>query len=192
MPSYLARPNGQDLPLESRSRPVLSLLMPQVEQPTETVGTSLTARSRGRLQGYEGGQSGRQPIPIAGRPATAYIARRLTGPVQFLVRLLQVWGLSNSDARILLGYDEADQQTVDFILQGSASLRGRDARDRVASLIGIRALLQQLFRDENTEKLWLREPKESLYGKSPLGLMLEGSLENILVVRQWVERGAGL
>jgi hypothetical protein len=123
---------------------------------------------------------------------TAYQPRRLTGPAQFLVQLLDFWQLPISGACALLGYDLQEQEAVQSILSGATGLRSRDARDRVASLVKIRTLLSGLFRSVEKENEWLREPKELLGNKSPLDLMLEGSMEKLLTVRQFVEVMAGV
>lgn len=123
---------------------------------------------------------------------TVYQPRRLTGPAQFLVQLLDLWQLPISDACVLLGYDLQEREAVQLILSGATGLRSRDARDRVASLVRIRTLLSGLFRSVEKENEWLREPKELLGNKSPLDLMLEGSMEKLLTVRQFVEVMAGV
>jgi hypothetical protein len=123
---------------------------------------------------------------------TVYQPRRLTGPVQFLVKLLELWQLDDSGACALLGYDLQDKEAVQSILSGATGLRGRDARDRVASLVKIRTLLSALFRSIEKENEWLRAPKGPLDNRSPLDLMLEGSMEKLLTVRQFVEVTAGV
>ena len=77
------------------------------------------------------------------------------------------------------------------VLQGHATLRGRDAKDRIAHLFQIRRLLWALFRDKTVENEWLREPRAVLKGKTPMDLLVEGSMENLLLVREVVELAAG-
>lgn len=73
------------------------------------------------------------------------------------------------------------------VLQGYATLRGRDANDRIAHLFQIRKLLSALFQDEAVENEWLRETRDALQGKTPMNLLLEGSMENLLLVKEYVE-----
>ena len=80
---------------------------------------------------------------------------------------------------------------VNAVLQGYETLTGRDAKDRIAHLFQIRQLLSTLFRDEAVENEWLREPQDLLKGKVPMDLLLEGSMENLLLVREYVERVSG-
>lgn len=198
MPPSLSKPNGQDLPLARRQAPKFPAPLSQFAQPVDRPSGSALSGFPGfsivfdeRIQ-TTAQSSAFQPAVSRQNMPPVYEARRLTGPVQFFAELLKIWRLTNADARILLGFDEADQSRVDLLLRGLSSLRGRDAKDRIASLVRIRTLLKQLFRNEDTENLWLREPKSYLNKRSPLDLILEGSLENILIVRQWIERGAGL
>ena len=117
---------------------------------------------------------------------------RLTGPIQFLVSLLKTWGLNRTDAIPLLGMEEADWSYVSDLLSGHAVLRGRDLKYRIAYLFRIRKTLSALFRDEKVENDWLRERHDALDGRTPIDCMLEGSMENLLLVKEYVEAAAGL
>ena len=123
---------------------------------------------------------------------TGYTPGRVTGPVQFLARLLDLWQLDFSDACSLLGFEHGDSESVKQLFSGVASLRGRDRKDRIAILIRIRTLLAGLFQDINVENAWLREQNPDLNGRTPLQLLREGSMENLLTLRDLVERAAGL
>lgn len=136
-----------------------------------------------KLQVNEGERT-RAQLAISGQ-----LRGRLTGPVQFFTRLLEVWELDENAGAKLLGYEGVTQ--VRDLLSGAASLRGRDAKDRIRYLFEIDAALGQLFRDEAVELDWLRESRSELGGDNPLALLLEGSMENLLVVKQLVERISG-
>ena len=116
---------------------------------------------------------------------------RLTGPVQFFKNLLDTWKLDSEAATVLLGMDPDDESFAGDLLTGRAALRGRDVKDRIAYLYRIRNILSALFRDENVENRWLREPHTMLDEQSPLDLMLDGSMENLLLVKEYVEAAAG-
>ena len=116
---------------------------------------------------------------------------RLTGPVQFLKKLIEVWGLKSADATVLLGLDRKDVAYAENVLAGQGVLKGRDVMDRVIHLFQIRKTLATLFRDEIVENQWLREPHRMLDESTPMDLMLEGSMENLLLVREYVETAAG-
>ena len=134
------------------------------------------------------------PLDAAGfviaPPVSPYRAR-VTGPVQFLNNLLESWELESTHATVLLGFDPGDQSYAAAVLTGRAPLKGRDATDRIAHLYQIRKTLSALFRDEAVENEWLREPHTLLNERSPMDLMLEGSMEHLLLVREYVEAAAG-
>ena len=88
--------------------------------------------------------------------------KRLTGPVQFLKRLMEDWTLTQADAALLLGFDETDRTLVGRFLDGREALSGQDVRDRIAHLFEIRKTLSALLRDLDTENRWLREPQRGL------------------------------
>ena len=117
--------------------------------------------------------------------------RRVTGPVRFVNSLLDTWHLPPEAAGRLLGFEASDADYVKDVLRGDAPLRGRDAKDRVVHLFQIRRLLFSLFRDEAVENDWLREARDALGGKSPLDLLLEGSMEDLLLTKEYVEFVAG-
>jgi hypothetical protein len=117
---------------------------------------------------------------------------RLSGPIQFLKGLLAVWDLPENWVCKLLGLDPDDTVLGKSLMDGTTPLRGRDARDRIVCLIGMRAILQSVFRDENVEREWLHERQEVFEGRSPLDLVEEGSMENLLRVYRIVEEAGGL
>ena len=104
---------------------------------------------------------------------------------------MDYWRVGEAEIARLLGCDPEDIEYVSAILDGRRELRGRDVRDRIANLFHIRRTLWSLFRDLDVENEWLREPHSMLQGSSPLSLMLEGSMENLLLAREYVESAAG-
>lgn len=117
---------------------------------------------------------------------------RLTGPVQFVRNLMDSWRLDNRDVVRLLGCDPEDFEYVSAVLDGRRQLRGRDVRDRIVHLFCIRRTLWSLFRNLDVENDWLREQHRSLNGKSPMSLIVEGSMEDLLLAREYVESAAGV
>ena len=119
------------------------------------------------------------------------VANRLTGPIQLLNKILETWRLDKANAVPLLGLEPSDQGYAADVLAGRSALRGRDAKDRLAYLIQMRMTLSAWFRDEKVENEWLREPHEPLDGKVPMDLLLEGSMENLLLVKEYLEAETG-
>ena len=131
-------------------------------------------------------------VGLAGRSdASQEVKTRHTGPAQFVVKLLDFWKLEPLDAVGLLGFDVADADHVSAVLDGRERFRGRDVRDRIAHLLLIRATLRSLFRDLKVENDWLREPHAMLGRQTPLSLLLGGSMEDLLLVKEYVDTAAG-
>lgn len=120
---------------------------------------------------------------------TSHIDRsvRPSGPVQFIAKLLEFWKLDKFDAGRLLGFEETDADYVDRILEGTEYLRGRDVRERVSHLFWICKSLRSLFRDLEVENEWLRESHVLLGGRSPLSLLLGGSMDDLELTREYVD-----
>ena len=116
----------------------------------------------------------------------------LTGPAQFLNKLLGTWRLDHDDALALLGLEPSQRTYLDDLLTGYAPPAGRDVKDRIAYLFTIRKTLSGLFWYEAVENDWLREPHALLEDREPMTLMLEGSMENLLLVKEYVDTAAGL
>ena len=116
---------------------------------------------------------------------------RLKGPVQFILKLLEQWDLQRDDAPALLGFEDTDSLRVEAALNGMEELRGRDVNDRIAYLFHVRQTLHSLFRDLDVENNWLRESHDLLAGRSPMDLLLGGHMEDLLLLREYVDAAAG-
>lgn len=108
-------------------------------------------------------------------------------PALFVKALFETWRVTE-DAATLLGVDE---RTARELLAG-ASPKGRDLKDRIVCLYQIRKNLWALLQDNEVENEWLREPHDVLDGRAPLDLLREGSMENLLLVKEYVDAVAGL
>jgi uncharacterized protein (DUF2384 family) len=113
----------------------------------------------------------------------------LSGPVQFFLKLIELWRLDSEDACKLLGYEPAEIQ-LDQVLSGRLPF-SRDLKDRIVNLLVIRKRLSGLFRDTDAEIEWLREKHVELGNKSPIELLLSGSMENLLLIKEFVEHVGG-
>ena len=116
---------------------------------------------------------------------------RLTGPVQFINKLLATWQLDPKDAVPLLGHELSEMPYVSDLLNGRTALKGRDTKDRIVYLFHIRKTLSALFLSEEDENKWLRRPHAALEGQTPMQRLLEGSMEDLLLVKEFVEEAAG-
>ena len=116
---------------------------------------------------------------------TTTLTGRATGPVQFFENLVESWGLDEEASAKLLGFEGTIE--LSDLLSGTVSLRGRDTKDRLRHLLEIGFALDSLFRNENSVRMWLREPLGELGDESPLDHLREGSMEHLLRLRQLVE-----
>ena len=111
----------------------------------------------------------------------------LSAPVFFITKLIETWGLKQTDAASLLGFGTDDQEYVNDLLQGKETLQGQDTEERIAYLFQIRAILRAFFRDEDVEKMWLRKSTPLLDGSKPIDLILDGSKESFRRVRECID-----
>ena len=108
-------------------------------------------------------------------------------PALFIKTLFETWRVT-PHAAALLGLDE---RAAEELLAGALP-EGREIRERIVCLYRIRQNLWSLMRDNEEEREWLREPHEILDGRSPLELLREGSMENLLLVKEYVDMVSGL
>ena len=141
--------------------------------------------------GLTAGHSSDVGPDIASWRSIIYAPNRISGPIQFVLKLLDSWRLNRDDAVFLLGFDQKDNGFVQAVLAGAADLHGRDVRDRIAHLFHIRQTLSSLFRDIDVENEWLREPHTLLDEQEPLKLLLGRSMEDLLLVKEYVDAAAG-
>ena len=111
----------------------------------------------------------------------------MEAPALFIKTLFETWRVT-PHAAVLLGLDERAAQ--EFLAGASPS--GRDLKDRIVCLYQIRESLWALFQDNEVENEWLREPHDVLDGRAPLDLLREGSVENLRLVKEYVDMVAGL
>ena len=110
---------------------------------------------------------------------------RVPGEIRLFEKVMEQWGLGETEAAKLLGYE--DPSILRALYSGRTSLRTIDEKDRLRAVLRIAGDLLALFRDEGEIRAWLREPKVRLGGKSAYDLMMNGSMEYLLYVRQFVE-----
>jgi hypothetical protein len=106
------------------------------------------------------------------------------------VNLFRAWGLSDAEARNLLGGMAA--RTWARWKDGEIGRIDRDLRMRMAHLMGIHKGLRYLFREPARGYAWVRKPNAAFAGKSALDIMMRGELSDLALMRDWLdaERGA--
>ncbi|HHX91806.1 MAG TPA: DUF2384 domain-containing protein [Paracoccus sp.] len=106
------------------------------------------------------------------------------------VKLFRAWGLSDTEARTLLG--DMAQRTWARRKAGDIASIDRDLRARMAILIGIHKALRYFFTDPGRGYAWIRKPNEALGGRSALDVMMRGEIIDLIDLRSYLdaERGA--
>lgn len=132
--------------------------------------------------------------PIAATPAHAgspVITDEEAGALaRTTVNLFRAWGVSDAEARTLLGGMAA--RTWARWKDGEIGRIDRDLRMRMAHLMGIHKGLRYLFKDPARGYAWVRKPNAAFGGSSALDIMLRGELSDLALMREWLdaERGA--
>ena len=111
-------------------------------------------------------------------------------PTELIRKIFESWKLGMGDRATLLGLEKSDQRLASEFLAGEATIAGRDIKDRIAYLILIKSTLHSLFRNADVENEWLREMHGLLGGCTPMALLLEGSMENILRVKEFCDEAS--
>lgn len=106
-------------------------------------------------------------------------------------RIMELWKVSDSQARILLG---APSRTTFYQWKKSEGNRlGRDVFERISYVIGIYKALEILFPDPTQADAWISKPNEAFGGQSALTRMEGGNLSDLYAVRAYLDhvRGGG-
>lgn len=113
--------------------------------------------------------------------------RESAATTSFVLRLVDRWQLAQADACRVLGLDPGEALGVEGKFRPDVELMGFDVRERTRALIRIFSALESLFRDAATEQRFLREPNSHLNGEAPIQLLREGTVEGLLVLRDFAE-----
>lgn len=129
--------------------------------------------------------------PIIARPDLPAITdEEAAALARATVNLFRAWGLTDSEARTLLG--DMAQRTWARWKVGDIGRIDRDLRARMAILMGIHKGLRYLFSDSARGYAWIRKPNEAFNGQSALGIMMRGEITDLIDLRNYLdaERGA--
>jgi hypothetical protein len=113
----------------------------------------------------------------------------ISGPVTALLAIFARWGISDADGAVLLGKENAHY--VAELRAGLSGLSGRDTKDRARLLIQIYESVHSLLRTGEQETSWLKAPLENLQGRSLIGVMLGGSVADLLLAKAYIDHANG-
>jgi hypothetical protein len=129
--------------------------------------------------------------PVIARPDLPVITdEEAAALARATVILFRVWGLTDSEARVLLG--DMARRTWARWKTGDIGLIDRDLRARMAILMGIHKALRCLFAEPARGYAWIRKPNEAFGGRSALDVMMRGEITDLIDLRSYLdaERGA--
>ena len=128
--------------------------------------------------------------PTGARPEVGAITEdEAAALARATVNLFGVWGLSDQEARVLLG--DMPARTWARWKKKDIGRIDRDLRTRMAMLIGIHKGLRYLFRDPARGYAWVRKPNAAFGGHSALEIMMRGEIMDIVDVRSYLDAERG-
>ncbi len=125
------------------------------------------------------------------QPATAIETGHLAGPgLRAFFRIAGDWRLSNDEQATLLSVSKA---TLARWKGGSAPALSVDQLDRLSYILGIYKALQILLPNPAAADGWVRRANDAALfgGKSALDRMLSGRMEDLLLVRRYLDAQRG-
>jgi Protein of unknown function (DUF2384) len=112
--------------------------------------------------------------------------------VRLFLKLADQWQLNVDQRRVLLG--DISRQTYHNWQNGKIGTLSRDQLERVSLLLGIHKGLKLLFADDTGSMRWFKSPNHDVpfSGKSPLDRALLGSVNDLFVVRRYIDAWRGM
>lgn len=106
-------------------------------------------------------------------------------------RVAGLWGVTNDQARVLLG--NPSRTTYFSWKKGEGGNLPRDAFERVSYVLGIYKALQVLFGEHAQADAWVSKPNAAFGGQSALARMVAGNMSDLHAVRAYLDhvRGGG-
>jgi hypothetical protein len=106
-------------------------------------------------------------------------------------KITELWGVTNDQARALLG--SPSRSTFFNWKSGQGGNLPRDAFERVSYVIGIYKALQVLFAETGQADAWVSKPNQAFGGRSALERMAAGNIGDLHAVRAYLDyvRGGG-
>jgi Protein of unknown function (DUF2384) len=126
------------------------------------------------------------PLPLSDPSPFRY---RQTGTVKSLVRLQQLFDLTELEMSKLLGLQTVKEWRA--VMEGSRSLELTiDRRERIRLLLTIHSLLDSLYGNEEAANRWLHSPVAE-FEVSPLAHMVRGPMRSLYDVTDYLRGIAG-
>ena len=101
-----------------------------------------------------------------------------------IVRLFDAWGLSDREARELLG--GIGQDTWLRWKENNRVRVSRDLGTRLGLLLSIHSSLRTIYRDKSVGNAWVKKSNRVFEGRTPLDVMMAGTIFSMARVRNYL------
>jgi hypothetical protein len=125
----------------------------------------------------------------AARQTERAAAQRDLAAVRAFFRLVELWGLTMEQARVLLG--RPARATLYNWKAGRLRALPHDTLQRISYLLGIHKALQILYSDPTLADAWVQRPNAAFGGQSALERMLAGDITDLAAVRAHLDAARG-
>lgn len=115
-----------------------------------------------------------------------------SAPKRAFFRIMQAWGVSDAEARVLLG--APSRSTFYNYKRGQGGTLPADTLERISYVLGIYKALKLLFPNPQQADTWMKKPNAAFGGRSALEHALGGKVVDLAAVRVYLDaaRGHGL
>ncbi|MET1026392.1 MAG: MbcA/ParS/Xre antitoxin family protein [Dongiaceae bacterium] len=128
--------------------------------------------------------------PEAGEPTGGAVTQaEAAAMLRAAFNLFRLWGVSDSQARLLLGQPSAS--TFYRWKRGDIGALPHDTVWRLGDLMGIHKALRYLFMEPERSYAWVSKPNDAFAGRSALDRMLQGAPSDITAVRNYLDAERG-
>ena len=121
-------------------------------------------------------------------------AKVSTAALNTFLNIVGAWGLSQTEAMTLLGYDDNTRSTYFKWKREPASVKlQKEKLERLSYVFGIYKALQILLPNPSSADAWVKKPNTApiFNGKSALSRMLSGNVADLYVVRRYLDSERG-
>lgn len=129
------------------------------------------------------------PKPQAAPEQPHITEAEATAMARAVVNLFARWGLTDAEAREILGGLAA--RTFARWKAGEVGRIDRDLATRLSLLMGIHKGLRYLFSDPARGYRWVKAPNAAFAGRTPVEIMAEGSIFALARVRSYLDAERG-
>ena len=131
-------------------------------------------------------------MPLQIREANQpYVAHRSgaasqdTAAIVGFIRIMELWGASNSQMRRILG--SPPERTFYVWKAGRVKRLPEDTLRRIGYVAGVFKALQMLYSDTAQADAWINKPNRHFAGQSPMERMVAGDVTDLAAVRNYVD-----